>query len=474
MKKRLLAFALATAMMFSSVNVAFAEDAAVAEDTVIAEETAVPDDVESDAAVEEEPSDGSDVVVDSVVDAADGTEDLAEGDEAGPADFVVDYPHTSVAPWTASVMGAIGNQQLLGHYTSADAATAAGYRSADKEYAKNSAGTAKDAECYEISGTEESVHMRAGTLLEDHVTSSTGDKGKIASSEEGAAFYYQPVDPSADFVLTAKAKVIGAATNGNGQEGFGLAVRDKVVPNTDYKAYGIPYDDEIGVGKLLFNADHVTKADVQFAWTRSGGALDPKPAAKEYISSNPAAPAPGEEFDLTLRKSGDIYTLISNKDRITIDNREGKYNLTKEDPDHVYVGLIAARCVDIEFTNVNLEILPEVESIQLTSLPTKRDYRVDEPFDPTGLEIQVQYVDGSSKTFTAADVDDYSIIGFDDAAASTFKEAGERELTVAVGAGTATFTVNVTSLIVDSITVKDSPVKLDYFVGNNFEGYCRS
>ncbi len=463
MKKRLLAFALAATMMFSSVNIAFAEDTATAaDDTVIAEETAVPDDVESDAAVEDESS-GGDVVVDDLEDS-----DLSDLDAEGDIYDDPVYPHTSVDPWIASVSGSIGQYDSIGSWTEMSGG----------EPVKHNVTMAKDREgndvyIYEINGTEENVYMRAGTATLDG-NNIKSDKGKISGGENGGAYYYQKVPINKDFEFTAVANVIAvpsakAKDSSATQAGFGLVVSDTIYK--DNMQYTDIMEDQIAVGRIRLGADD---PDRSYAWTRAGGALS---KSNEYRSNAPAAEA-GSVIKMSLKKSGNIYTLSTDagndgsfEDTTVIDNRDNTFKLNELDKNNVAVGLIVARCAEINWTEVNLNILPDVKSITVTP-PLKTDYRVDEPFDVTGMKIHVEYDNGTSKDLDAVtDVNDYVLVGFDDAINKTFKDAGQRKLTVAVGAATFDLDINVTSLIIDKLTVTDAPVKLEYYAGSNFDPY---
>ncbi|NLM01474.1 MAG: rhamnogalacturonan acetylesterase [Treponema sp.] len=182
---------------------------------------------------------------------------------------------------------------------------------------------------YAINETASGVNMRSGV---------EGGKslGKIASTSDGMAFYFQKVPANKDFVLTAKAKV--KFITKNNQVSFGLMVRDDV--------YIDKYDNSIAsnyvaVGPLKMTADPITTS-----WQRKNGALD---ETKGKVSKCPVA---GDTVNFSITKMGDKYTLVyGNEAPVTIEA-----NLKEVDKENVFAGLYTVRNVEVDFSDIVMKI----------------------------------------------------------------------------------------------------------------------
>jgi len=93
-----------------------------------------------------------------------------------------------------------------------------------------------------------------------------------------------------------------------------------------------------------------------------------------------------------------------------------------------FIGLILMSCE----TPSEDENEPTLESIAISTPPTKTHYNVDDPLDTTGMVIIATYSDDSTK-----EIDDYTISGFSSAT------AGEVTVTVSYGGKDTTFTVTI-------------------------------
>jgi hypothetical protein len=94
-----------------------------------------------------------------------------------------------------------------------------------------------------------------------------------------------------------------------------------------------------------------------------------------------------------------------------------------------------------------------LQSIAITSSPTKTVYTLNEALDISGLVVTGTYSDGTTKveTVSLANLSGYN--------AST---AGQQTLTVTIGGKTATFTVTVNPATLQSIAITSSPTKTVY------------
>ncbi|MCL1975629.1 MAG: bacterial Ig-like domain-containing protein, partial [Firmicutes bacterium] len=102
-----------------------------------------------------------------------------------------------------------------------------------------------------------------------------------------------------------------------------------------------------------------------------------------------------------------------------------------------------------------------LNSIEVTTLPTKKDYFVGEAFNTAGMIVTAKYSDGSSKAIT----------GFTTAPANgaILNNAGAQNVMVSYTeegiTKTANFTVTVNAITLQSIKVSTLPTKTSYFVG---------
>ncbi|WP_191013592.1 SGNH/GDSL hydrolase family protein [Treponema zioleckii] len=184
-------------------------------------------------------------------------------------------------------------------------------------------------ELYEIVEKDGKILMHSGS------TDSSKSAGKIASSSDGIAFYFQKVDGSKDFTFSATAKVLSTAKNN--QVGFGLMVRDDVyidkfdnTINTDYVAVG---------GYKMASEPQVT------SWTRIDAALKTTNATAVKFDK-------GTSVNLSITKKGETYTVKCGNEPAV----EYKAGLDNVDFNNLYVGLFTSRAVYVEFSNVSLKV----------------------------------------------------------------------------------------------------------------------
>ena len=213
---------------------------------------------------------------------------------------------------------------------------------------------------------------------------SLNGKGKVQPSvEDGLALYYTAIDPSTtNFVLTATANV-NTWTYNNGQEGFGLIVMDQVGVNgstapvwsNSYMAgvsglSGVGVNMKLGVGSLArtgVTEFSSTKPDsYASAWTLldfSGINTDIRNLVGnctniEGVPGKTIEPAL-TSFKLKLEKNDTGY-YVSYTDH-NGDTHTAEYPdptaLSYVDP-YIYVGMFAARRMDVTFTDISFTTSP--------------------------------------------------------------------------------------------------------------------
>ncbi|MBP3686646.1 MAG: bacterial Ig-like domain-containing protein, partial [Clostridia bacterium] len=105
---------------------------------------------------------------------------------------------------------------------------------------------------------------------------------------------------------------------------------------------------------------------------------------------------------------------------------------------------------------------PELESIAVTTLPTKTEYLESAPgeFDPAGGKLTLTYDDESTEEI---DLSEAVVTGFDDT------QVGPQTLTVTYEGKTCTFDVTVVAKSITGISVDRLPAKLTYLEGDELD-----
>lgn len=217
-----------------------------------------------------------------------------------PSEKSVNWKTT--APWFATVFGDMGGPEKL-----------------------------VNPEIYEIIETAEGVSMHSGPK------DGSSSAGKIASSSDGIAMYFQQIPIKKDFKLSATATIHNV--NKNNQVSFGLMVRDDI--------YIDKYDNTI-------KSDYVASGALKIAngeglWSSSFQRLDG--SLKETKAVKAELPAKGQKIDLEIEKNGNVYTVKYGKDVATYTAA-----LNEIDADYVYAGVYTVRAAYVDFSNIKLEI----------------------------------------------------------------------------------------------------------------------
>lgn len=158
---------------------------------------------------------------------------------------------------------------------------------------------------------------------------SSNNRGKIASSTEGIAYYYKEIESYKNYELRAKVTV--ESWNANNQVSFGIMMRENILINENNSSFTSDY---LAVGALdqqmkgfYKNLGHQVKSGYEF-------------------TAN--VPAAGETYDLSLKKTGNTYLL-----RIGDETRELESLSTFN-----YIGLYTARNTTVIFSEIELYEIP--------------------------------------------------------------------------------------------------------------------
>ena len=171
---------------------------------------------------------------------------------------------------------------------------------------------------------------------------SSNDKGKISSTSEGIAYYFKELPKDVNFEFTTTAYVYSFKRND--QVSFGIMLRNGILNNESQSAYT---DNYIAVGPI-----RITKEPAQKAFYKVG-----TEAYQKINMNTKIEPMPGDQMDISIKKSGDIYTLKYGNEEEILDASELEL-FTNE---NLYVGLFTARNATIIYKNTNLKIEGEVD-----------------------------------------------------------------------------------------------------------------
>ena len=112
--------------------------------------------------------------------------------------------------------------------------------------------------------------------------------------------------------------------------------------------------------------------------------------------------------------------------------------------------------VSAKFNVVVSEV--RLERIEITSLPEKTVYYIGEELDKNGLVVTAYYDNGTSRTVSNYEVSyDFSVTG------------SAIPVTVSFNDKTAIFTVEVKTVLLESIAITQLPIKTSYIVGETFD-----
>lgn len=233
---------------------------------------------------------------------------------------------------------------------------------------------------------------------------SKAGKGKLVpNSTDGLAFYYTTIDPETEnFTLTADVTV-DAWTYSNGQEGFGLMAADNVGVNGDATTFwnnsymasvtkveyywdsveqkvsdtGDKYSMYLGVGAQektgvtqdnlagMINGSAVSEFNTKMHTLETYAPTNGKAAGSYNIVGNLTGATKGENlntkttFKLTIQRNNTGY-FLSYTDEAGVTNTKKFYHgdngdeLTKLDPNNIYVGFFASRNAEISVSNMQL------------------------------------------------------------------------------------------------------------------------
>lgn len=194
-----------------------------------------------------------------------------------------------------------------------------------------------------------------------------GNKGKIASSEDGIVMYFQEIDANADFTLSATAHV-NTYDASNNQSAFGLMLRDNMFSDYTYKT-NAPY---YAVGNTTQNSGKelvpvwrrtsvMTTVGEDGTEVNTPTVFGDKNLDKTVIGSAVETAADnaeayvGKDVNLTISRTNGVVSVTYASDVLTGEYtfNDDKTDLTYIKADKDYVGVFVARAADVTFSNIN-------------------------------------------------------------------------------------------------------------------------
>lgn len=262
----------------------------------------------------------------------------------------------------------------------------------------------------------------------------SNNRGKIAGSSEGLAYYFKEVPPAANYKITTKVKI--EDWEANNQVGFGIMLRGDVLYNTSDSSHTSDY---VAVGAL----------DQQMKGFYKTGDNQVK---KGYEFDNALPPAPGNEYKLSLEKAGNVYILGINDENMVLPNFDGRMN---------FAGFWASRNTTVTYSDFTIEVDNRiVDEIVVDTSEMVTEFLLGQELDLTGIKVTAAYTDGSERELTEAD---YIVTGYDS------REVGITTITINHSGRTVKLNLHIVPLTVTDLNVIYCPAKTDYYIGDTFD-----
>lgn len=209
------------------------------------------------------------------------------------------------------------------------------------------------------------IKLYSATYKEDGTIDKKG--GKFTSFFDGISYYYTEVDPyKENFVFTATFHVDYLNPNVDGQEGFGIIIRDSIGEHGSTELFMTNSAAVLAtkLEKVFPDGTKVTLKDglgTRFTYGLTQEHIEKNTTEGATVEYNAFSWEPsniikqGESYTLTLKKTNTGYHAILNNDPdteiIMYDNYWKK--LTVLDPEKIYVGLAVARGCNVTVTDIS-------------------------------------------------------------------------------------------------------------------------
>lgn len=294
------------------------------------------------------------------------------------------------------------------------------------------------------------------------VTLKAVNGGKIASTDEGMSFYYKQLNLPADanFDMHVKAKVVSFSNPANtpNQASFGLMVRGNIGTGTTATTSNYVAVGGIGVAAVPATGDPAsTVTQVIYKTGATSFASGQGTQGKSNVFSDVNDPIEGEEYDISIKKTGNAYQLTMNgqSQTVLLDLFSHSVYANK-----AYAGFYVARDAEVTFSDFEINVDMHAPSqIMLNTTSMKTTYKKGENLDAAGLQVSAVYADHNE----VLSIDDYMITGFDSS------KAGTNTVTVNFNGATKTIDLTIVPLSVTAMDMKTNPAKTVYYPGDQFD-----
>lgn len=272
-------------------------------------------------------------------------------------------------------------------------------------------------------------------------------KGKISSSSEGLAYYYQQVNPNDNYELSATVRVDtftlpGDSAGNKKQSSFGIMLRSNVLENVSQGSPNAFTGEYIAVGAI----------DQKVQGFYKSGSPTLTQVKTGYEFNKAAVPDAGVSYALSIKKTGNVYSVKVGDETHVIDRITG---------DMAYVGLYVARYTAVTFSDVIFTKDTRAPlSLKVDATSMKRDYYVSDSLDLTGLKVTAVYDGNVEKELSTSD---YIVTGFNNT------QAEPSSITVNFNGRTASIPLTFQPLVVTGIDIQYLPAKTDYYPGEVFD-----
>lgn len=270
------------------------------------------------------------------------------------------------------------------------------------------------------------------------------NNGKFSDGEDSFIYYAQELAGDVDFEFKATVNIdkynMGEEASNPQQGSIGIAVIDELYNKTDDKKF----TDGIFLG--AYAKDKKSDMSICPMIRANSDTKEIGESLSETFSNS------GEnlgKFDLTIKKSGNIYTFICGEKSYT-------YEMNSFE-DKIYPCLYVARNAVASFSNVSLNI----DTRKITNLILNDDYKntyyYGEKIDKESFKVTAEYDNG-----TTEEIDDFTLKGFN----ST--KSGKQTIYISKGNAKIPVSVTVKNRTISELKINYAPAKSTYYLGTPF------
>jgi len=471
MKRRLLAFALAFTMTFSSFfTVNAEEEAALSQESLdtSVEEIAANDDL-SDEGLENQDSDAADEGLENQdSDAADESLENQDSDVTEASDDSLDSENADATTAEAEDESTENDSALISSDGSSDSVVEEVTESSDGDTEKTTDDGDSDIKLEEdkmvqvtnwktgITGGKDNIKVNS---VDNVTATSPGANGKWSSGEDSFG-YYAPtdgVDITKDFVFTATMNIdnlLPTAASNPAQSSAGILVMAPIMKTPPSVSLGIAMADNnsgyIGANtRGAFNEKGEFKPETRIDASKDGNTY-------VKLSDKFSGGANRGTFDLKIEKIGYVYIVSCGDQKVKYDFAKENFMGSDGKNTLIYPAIYSARDVNATFSNIKL-MVDEREAVELKVINDAADRTALAGNEPAldGLKLAVVYSDGTERELEEG----YSIKGYDK------NLVGKQMAKLVVGEVSLDYEIEILKKTCTEIKIESYPMKTSYYEG---------